>query len=561
MSQLLHNLRERQDLIGLQLGKAEFAESARFAHNFALVNKDAVSPLALYADSLAVCGGTSERDGVSHWTISTQAMDRDGDILIPMGCLPEIECFKLNPVVDYDHRRDYKLPIGKSLGSAGLPVTVTEKAVTASCLHHHETQFADEVARLVFKGMLKGCSVSFVPVHGEKIAKAHDAEKQKVTPRFKFSRWQLTAWSICPVGINPEALRMELSAGWMKSELVKSLSPLAQKPQIWSPGFDPAFDKETQMIDITTVNKSDIASVRFHKATFDADKAVAWLGLHGFDASLATDNQKSVDYVQDGEASEKTAKVEDGIYVVYKAFPPKKKQKDGDSDEQQSQKKKKMPGSPPETPVSNKPAPKLPGKPVGGKPAIAPAGTDNPEDTDSTDDEIEDRDPDALEDQAAVDEEASDQNIMDDEEVDPNAMETDLGLGNVGQNSDQGGGQTPTHAGQSFIDLARHMKAEINYCTQAMAKHDHDGIKQYLAKLLPARQKELATMMMVGQKMFPGLDIEGLSEQLDDLADEPDDLDFEADPTSPVDDDLVNKMKSMGPDDWDEVAIRLALDS
>ena len=131
MGTLFEALINRQNGLEDLLQKGQYAESTKFARDFVVVNKDYSAPLAMYADSAAKLDKADESKCISWWTVSTPCLDRDGDILDPLGCLQELGPFTKNPVVDFDHRRDYKLPIGKSIGEGTLPLIVTKAGVRA----------------------------------------------------------------------------------------------------------------------------------------------------------------------------------------------------------------------------------------------------------------------------------------------------------------------------------------------------------------------------------------------------------------------------------------------
>lgn len=609
MPTILDILRHRQLQDSVFVSKSE-----PFAQNFAFINKHASGPAAVYCDSHAKAESLSEREGISRWIVSTPSMDREGDVLIPLGCKEDLTPFTQNPCVDYDHRRAYPLPIGKSIGDGVLPLIVTETSIRAGCKHHAETQFADEVAKLVFKGMLNACSISFVPIVGEKLNKSYGGDKQQVTPRYKFTRWQPTAWSICPVGINPEAVRMELSMGWIKSEeMVKSLAPLAQKAKIMSHGYSFSEDNMTKFEDIV---RDDVCAVRFHKSKFatieDCNK---WLVDKGLDKSLFSENGKSYDFQQQAsELSDKTCKVDDGVYVVYgKGMIPgmsadQQRRKLSDLLDAKFKNSESMDGrmdggcylsevfddhvifrkcgkcyklgysvNDGEFALADAAPVEVEEKtfymPVGDK-AMPPFAKKKPKDDDEEDktkkkkkpfvaDEPGPGEPEVGADLDVGDDEGEDEEVEARDEDDMGEDElTDDHEENVadGDSEEDGdmemGGQksgTPTHAQQALIDIAKHKLGELEFYKQSLQVHDHDGLKQLMGAELKAVQQSYDNWLANAKKMFPGLNMD--QPALDD--DEDSDLDETLGDDSPGDV-LDESMKSMTKDELDLLALGLA---
>lgn len=569
MGVLVQLLRARADSLEQLVQKGEFAQATRYARDFAVINKDMASPQALYADSTACCEKRDESAGVSWWILSTPAMDREGDILEPRGCLDELEHFKRNPIVDFDHRRHYPMPVGKSIGLGDdMPLIVGDGWVKAGCRHHGETQFADEVARLVFKGFLNACSVAFMPVLGQKL---RAAEKAGITPRYHFLRWQPTAWSIAPVGVNPEAVRCELSRGIKSMELRQSLEPWAEKPTVWSPGwtFQKSLATEVEpMIELAKVDRERVACVRFHKSVYaDQSKQLAWLKANAFDASAAELREKSTDYTQvEGEVGEKSDKVEDGVYVVYlKAFPPPKKKKPEDDETDDPKAKKKPPfgkekddaDAAGDNLVKGKKKPS-----AGSEDAEVEGRDDNGMDTDDLDPANDDEAAAGLEDEG----DESDQDV-DDVQPDEGAGLDDPNADPMGadDNPPLGGAQaaTKTYAQQTAVDIAKHMHAEVEYLRESLAMHDHDGIKQLAAAALKRSEADMNAWVAACSKMFPNIDFQSEMQNAgDDLGGEDgmDDMGGSmGGADAPPEESLRKSLDSMSEEEWDETLIQIAL--
>jgi len=150
-----------------------------------------------------------EADADSHSftaAISTNAVDRDGEVLMPQG-MDATEFYK-NPAVFWNH--DYKRPpIGKQIGKFKRDDT----GIIASAEFAKRPDdivgpwFPDEIRGLVRAGVIRGISVGFSEVEGgcrqaTKIDKDHfGAAVSRV-----FSMWKLLEWSIAPLQSNPDAL-------------------------------------------------------------------------------------------------------------------------------------------------------------------------------------------------------------------------------------------------------------------------------------------------------------------------------------------------------------------
>lgn len=551
MSTLFESMRDRQTWLEDLVQKGQYAETAKFSRDFAVINKSC--GVAAYMDSTAKLDKVSEKDAISWWTVSTPAMDREGDILEPLGCLEELVPFTKAPVVDYDHRKAYPLPVGKSIGDGFLPLIVTEQGVRAGCLHHGETQFADEVARLVFKGLLSACSVAFIPIIGERLNKSHGGDRQAVTPRFRFRRWQPTAWSICPVGVNQEAVRSELSRGIKSEELRKSLEPYAEATPIWSPGFS----FEETMKEFSTIDQDHVGAIRFHKSKF-ADEAACqkWLFEKGLDGSSLVTNDKSLDFLQSTEELAETSdKVDDGVYVVYlKAFPPKKRKPLSDDPKEKP-------------PAKQPPFQKKDAKPDAKKPDDAPLeDADAPEADPESDPEADDLPVDAKDQEAESEEE--DESAEDEKELAPDADVTDDQMTTPNQDAgiDQSG--SLTHAGQALVDIAKHKAGELRFYQQSLQAHDHDGLKALMMQAMKNCQRDYDQWMAGAKRLFPHINFDQLAsiDQGDDQLgegdmDNPGDDQLGLDPQADQMDPLKKSLDELDDAAWGDLAITLALES
>ncbi|MFA5385785.1 MAG: HK97 family phage prohead protease, partial [Eubacteriales bacterium] len=121
--------------------------------------------------------------------ISTKAMDRDEDVMEPMGC--DLTNYRANPVVLFAH--DYQSPpIGKSIRESIYPEFIESEVEFAP------TAFAQDCKKLCEGGFLNAASVGFngiesEPVQGSKWGK-------------HYKKWELLEWSVVPVPANAGSL-------------------------------------------------------------------------------------------------------------------------------------------------------------------------------------------------------------------------------------------------------------------------------------------------------------------------------------------------------------------
>lgn len=143
-------------------------------------------------------------------TITTNSVDRHGDILEPAGA--DLKQFLKNPVFLWAH--EYRaLPIGKA-----TKITRKDDRIEAEILFA-DTKFAQEVYELYRQGFLKACSVGFLPLAWDVITDAEGKFKG-----YHVKKWELLELSAVPVPANPDALANALN----NEEIVISAKGLAK---------------------------------------------------------------------------------------------------------------------------------------------------------------------------------------------------------------------------------------------------------------------------------------------------------------------------------------------
>jgi hypothetical protein len=202
---------------------------------------------ASLGDRLALAGGEFQSADTGKqsatFVISTSTQDRDGDIMVPSGC--QLEAYRKNPIVLWDHQSDEN-PIGLSESDGQLQVKIESNRIVATCFFHCKTARSAETYTLVADGIIRGASIGFLPLPG-------GAKKNHGGKGYTFDGWELTEWSVTPLGANSEALRHRLDSGRVKS-LRSVLEPYAAKAKKnWSNGVEikaMADDKDDELDDL-----------------------------------------------------------------------------------------------------------------------------------------------------------------------------------------------------------------------------------------------------------------------------------------------------------------------
>ena len=149
------------------------------------------------------------------FVVSTSAQDRDGDVIRSLGC--RVENYRKAGAPWFFNHQQYPLPIGTSINpqTGKLDVWPGPSQVVAQ-VWFDDAPFAQEIARLVRKGLLRGVSVGLQPLRIQRLDKSEMTDKERGGLRntlmdgYLISEWDLLEISVCGVGANPEALRHEL---------------------------------------------------------------------------------------------------------------------------------------------------------------------------------------------------------------------------------------------------------------------------------------------------------------------------------------------------------------
>lgn len=170
----------------------------------------------------------NEREKSVIVTITDSSIDRDGDIVEPLGC--QYADFARNPIWFWGHQ-SIEIPIGTSKSPADGKICIwpEENRVIAKCWFDKEDPDADFIFGKICRGFVNAVSVAFVPIEAyrrDHTEKANPRSEHGMTPLgWRFSLWSLTevSWVGIPANQNATVVR-----DWLDHE--KSfISPKLQK--------------------------------------------------------------------------------------------------------------------------------------------------------------------------------------------------------------------------------------------------------------------------------------------------------------------------------------------
>ena len=168
--------------------------------------------------------------------ISTMALDRDKEVLLPEGA--DLRFFRNNPVVPYAHDY-YGLPIGQSewvkIDNKATPTTLIAKTKYAS---KEANPLAEQVYLLIIEGILRAKSVGFIPLKWRRPGDDDWVEAvtswrsrrevmlgkktQEADPERIYTKWVLLEYSPVPIPSNPEALQLAIKKNILTLDQARS---------------------------------------------------------------------------------------------------------------------------------------------------------------------------------------------------------------------------------------------------------------------------------------------------------------------------------------------------
>lgn len=162
--------------------------------------------------------------------ISTAAVDRDGEVLIPMGCYSKN--YEKNPVVLLNHSY-WDLPVGKCVAIKRDDTSITAKTIFAERPDTFPTDdewIPDTLLSLFKQNILKAFSVGFdVLSGGMRAATDQDVEKYGASCRRVYSKWELLEYSVVPIPANQEALALAVAKGLVSDKTHKGLFGMSEE--------------------------------------------------------------------------------------------------------------------------------------------------------------------------------------------------------------------------------------------------------------------------------------------------------------------------------------------
>lgn len=166
--------------------------------------------------TLATTSTSSATGSEPTMLISSVALDRDGDVVVPEG--GDFAAYQRNPVVGWQHFRSDPLPIGTT---TSLSVEAG-KGIRASWRWLEGDALADRVRNAFSQGVLRAASISFLPREWEPIESGG----------VRFTSWELTEWSLCAVPSNRDAVRTLRSLGLWEDDDDRVVLELLDDPVV-----------------------------------------------------------------------------------------------------------------------------------------------------------------------------------------------------------------------------------------------------------------------------------------------------------------------------------------
>lgn len=163
--------------------------------------------------------------------ISTAAVDRDGEVLIPQGC--NAKDYEKNPIVCYAHDSYWLLPVGKCLALKRDEDSLTAKiqfAERPETLPIDQEWEPDTILAMFQQGILNAFSVGFMPIEVRE-ATSRDITKFGDGCRRVYSKWSLLEISVVSLPANQEAVALAVSKGLLTQESADKMFKKIAEPK------------------------------------------------------------------------------------------------------------------------------------------------------------------------------------------------------------------------------------------------------------------------------------------------------------------------------------------
>lgn len=240
-------------------GRLTEQDTLSLQEGYVYLYKDGAVPvLGLGHSGSALPFNTDEYDGIP-FIITKLQEDRDGDIVVPLGC--RIESYSLNPVWFFGHQQ-WEIPIGTSRRPDGrIMVFAEEQQVKSWWYADRQDPDADFIYGKVKRGVLNATSMAFVPIrayrrereehrgyYSDDKARLHN--QATTPPGWVFEEYDLTEISIVGVPSNAGAIRdsLDKEASYLSPRLQKGLGAYAAQAQgCWNGWCPPGFRRENEV--------------------------------------------------------------------------------------------------------------------------------------------------------------------------------------------------------------------------------------------------------------------------------------------------------------------------
>jgi len=153
--------------------------------------------------------------------VTTDAIDRDGEVVIPAGM--NSKEYERNPTLLFGH--DAGKPIGKMISLRRQADSIEGEFALAPRPEAHEGEWLpDTVGALMRFGALRGVSIGFTPqAGGVRQASKADRERYGTDVKRVFSKWTLLEVSVVSIPANQQALVTAVSKGLLTLERARQM--------------------------------------------------------------------------------------------------------------------------------------------------------------------------------------------------------------------------------------------------------------------------------------------------------------------------------------------------
>jgi hypothetical protein len=190
-------------------------------------------------DKPVVDGDMTDPNAPLIFTITTDVVDREGDVVMPSGIM--VGNYKNNAVMQWAHKYD-ELPIAKSVEMWATKIKAVNKsgedveqdAVQAAVIFQPDDNYHDSYAglrgsmvrRMYLTGFLNAVSIGFDPQEWEELEHKIDEADGKgvliqITDGTRFTSWELLEFSAVPVPANPQALMQRSKEFGIDKKIIK----------------------------------------------------------------------------------------------------------------------------------------------------------------------------------------------------------------------------------------------------------------------------------------------------------------------------------------------------